>query len=256
MADSDERSLAVQHDPDRDAARPPRSRGGGVVATSTVPAVRFVRVRHAGTEKRFVLLDVATRERYVELVAGSAGAIEGLLSPAVMANRVASWSVCPPELVLRPWRLERRLFAARLAGLAARGRTIAFADVRRCYASMSPSIVGDALRRVGIPAAREVEGFLADLERIGVEGLPVGPDASAVLANAVLAQVDRALRQAGVEHLRWVDDVVLSGGDASAALSVFRTALATIGLRPNEAKTRILLDARDLGSTTAVSGGR
>ena len=227
-----------------------------MVATSTVPAVRFVRVRHAGTEKRFVLLDVATRERYVELVAGSAGAIEKLLSPAVMANRVASWSVCPPELVLRPWRLERRLFAARLAGLAARGRTIAFADVRRCYASMSPSIVGDALRRVGIPAAREVEGFLADLERIGVEGLPVGPDASAVLANAVLAQVDRTLREAGVEHLRWVDDVVLSGGDASAALSVFRTALATIGLRPNEAKTRILLDARDLGSTTAVSGGR
>jgi hypothetical protein len=53
-----------------------------------------------------------------------------------------------------------------------------------------------------------------------------------------------------------VDDVVLSGGDGSAALSVFRTALATIGLRPNEAKTRILLDARDLGSTTTVSGDR
>ena len=227
-----------------------------MVATSTVPTVRFVRVRHAGTERRFVLLDVPTRERYVELVARSTDAIEELLSPAVMANRVASWSVRPPELVLRPWRLERRLFAARLAGLAARRRTIAFADVRRCYASISPSIVGDALGRAGIPTACEVEGFLASLERIGVEGLPVGPDASAVLANAVLAQVDRALREAGVEHLRWVDDVVLSGGDASAALSVFRTALATIGLRPNEAKTRILLDARDLGSTTTVSGGR
>jgi len=74
-----------------------------VVATSTVPAVRFVRVRHAGTERRFVLLDVSTRERYVELVARSAGAIEELLSPSVMANRVASWSVRPPELELRPW---------------------------------------------------------------------------------------------------------------------------------------------------------
>src|SRR4029450_13746958 len=117
-ADSDERSIAVQHDPHRDAARPPRSRGGGVVATSTVPAVRFLRVRHAGTERRFVLLDVPTRERYVGLVARSARAIEELLSPSGVANRVASWSVCPPELVLRPWRLERRLFAARLAGLA------------------------------------------------------------------------------------------------------------------------------------------
>jgi Reverse transcriptase (RNA-dependent DNA polymerase) len=226
-----------------------------VVATSTVPAVRFVRVRHAGTERRFVLLDVPTRERYVELVARSAGAIEELLMPSVMANRVASWNVRPPELVLRPWRLERRLFASRLAALAARRRTIAFADVRRCYASMSPSIVGDALDRAGIPTACEVARFLACLERIGVEGLPVGPDASAVLANAVLAQVDRSLLESGIEHLRWVDDVVLSGGDASAALSVFRTALATIGLRPNEAKTRILADATGLGSTTTVSGG-
>jgi hypothetical protein len=159
-----------------------------MVATSTVPAVRFVRVRHAGTERRFVLLDVPTRERYVELVARSAGAIEELLSPSVMANRVASWSVRPPDLVLRPWRLERRLFAARLARLAARRRTIAFADVRRCYASMSPSIVGDALGRAGIPTACEVEGFLAGLGRIGVEGLPVGPQASAVLANGRLGR--------------------------------------------------------------------
>jgi hypothetical protein len=67
--------------------------------------------------------------------------------------------------------------------------------------------------------------------------------------------VDRTLWEAGIEHLRWVDDVVLSGGDAPAALSVFRAALATIGLRPNEAKTRILPDARGLGSTAAVSGG-
>ena len=227
-----------------------------MVATSPVPAARFVRVHQAGTERRFVLLDVRTRERYVELVARSAAAIEELLSPAVMANRVASWSVRPPELALRPWRLERRLFAARLAGLAPRRGAVAFGDVRRCYASMSPSIVGDALRRAGIPTACEVEGFLSSLECVGVEGLPVGPDASAVLANAVLAQVDRTLTEAGVEHLRWVDDVVLSGVDASAALSVFRTALASIGLRANETKTRIVTDARGLGATGTVSGDR
>jgi len=225
-----------------------------VVATAPVPAARFVRVRHAGTERRIVLLDVRTRERYVELVARSAAAIEELLSQAVMANRVASWSVRPPELALRPWRLERRLFAARLAGLAVRRGPVAFADVRRCYASMSPAIVGEALRRAGIPTACEVEGFLADLERVGVEGLPVGPDASAVLANAVLAQVDRALRDAGVEHLRWVDDVVLSGVDTAAALSAFRTALESIGLRANETKTRIVADARGLGAANTVSG--
>jgi hypothetical protein len=227
-----------------------------VVATAPIPAARFVRVRHGGTERRFVLLDVRTRERYVELVARSVAAIEELLSPAVMANRVASWSVRPPELALRSWRLERRLFAVRLAGLAGRRAPIAFGDVRRCYASMSPAIVGDALRRAGIPTAHEVHGFLSGLERLGVEGLPVGPDASAVLANAVLAQVDRRLRDAGVEHLRWVDDVVLSGVDVRAALTVFRTALASIGLRANETKTRIVPDPRALGAANAVSGDR
>ena len=121
---------------------------------------------------------------------------------------------------------------------------------------MSPAIVGEALRRAGIPTACEVEGFLSGLEGIGVEGLPVGPDASAVLANAVLAQVDRALRDAGIEHLRWVDDVVLSGGDIAAALSVFRTALASIGLRANETKTRIMADARGLEAANSLSGDR
>jgi hypothetical protein len=121
---------------------------------------------------------------------------------------------------------------------------------------MSPAMVGDALRRAGIPTAHEVHGFLSGLERVGVEGLPVGPDASAVLANAVLAQVDRRLRDAGVEHLRWVDDVVLSGVDVRAALTVFRTALASIGLRANETKTRIVPDPRALGAANAVSGDR
>ena len=227
-----------------------------MVATPSIPRVRFVRVRQAGTERRFVVLDAHTRERYVELVARSAGAIEAILSPTVMANRVASWTVHPPELVLRPWRLERRLFASRLAGFAARRGAIAFADVRRCYASMSPEIVGDALRRAGIGAACEIEGFLAGLERVGVDGLPVGPDASAVLANVVLAHVDRALRDGGIEYLRWVDDVVMAGPDASAALSIFRTALASIGLRPNEAKTRIVVDTRSLRAAPPVSGGR
>lgn len=224
------------------------------MATPSVPIVRFVRVRRARGERRFVVLDPWTRERYVRLVAASVEKIESLLSPAVMANRVASWGLDPPELRLRPWRLERQLFAARLASLASRGGTIAFADVRRCYASISPATVGRTLRTGGIGTASEIEGFLVALERVGVRGLPVGPEASAVLANAVLAPVDRALRDAGVEHLRWVDDVVLRGPDPGVALSVFRGALAEIGLLPNGRKTKVVRDLRSLWGS--VSDGR
>ena len=213
-----------------------------MVATRSVPRVRFVRVRRAGADRRFAVLDPEGRERYVELVAASAEAIEALLSPSVMANRVASWGLDPPEIRLRPWRLERRLFAARLASLAAGRGAITLADVRRCYASISPEVVGRTLRLAGAPAADAIEGFLTELQPLGVLGLPVGPDASAVLANAVLAPVDRALGLAGIEHLRWVDDVVLRGVEPRAAVSVFRDALAELGLRPNERKTRVLVE--------------
>jgi Reverse transcriptase (RNA-dependent DNA polymerase) len=227
-----------------------------VVATASAPRVRFVRLRRAGGERRLAILDPVTRDRYVRLVAVAAGGVEARLSDAVVANRVRSWRVEPPELRLRPWRVERRVFAARVSALARTAGTIAFADVRRCYASISPATVGVALRRDGIETADALERFLCDLERAGVAGLPVGPEPSAVLANAVLAAVDRALERAGIRHLRWVDDVVLAGQDPAAALQVLRDALATIGLRLNERKTRVVLDPRAIGVPNGMSPSR
>lgn len=224
-----------------------------MVATTSVPRVRFVRVRRSGSERSFVLLDEGTRDRYVDLVARSAGTIEAMLSPAVMANRVASWDLDPPALRLRPWRVERRRFAVRLADLAAMPGPIAFADVRRCYVSITPVMVGRALRDAGLGTAPEIERLLRALERVGVRGLPVGPDASAVLANAVLAPVDRALADEGIQHLRWVDDFVVSSMDPRAALSAIRGELERIGLRLNERKTRIVVDPASFRGRASVS---
>jgi histidine ammonia-lyase len=90
---------------------------------------------------------------------------------------------------------------------------------------------------------------------VGVRGLPVGPDASAVLANVVLAPVDRTLADEGIEHLRWVDDIVVTAADPRAALSAIRRALERIGLRLNERKTRIV-DPASLRGRPSVSGCR
>jgi hypothetical protein len=90
-----------------------------------------------------------------------------------------------------------------------------------------------------------VSRFLRGLTRYGLLGLPVGPDGSAVLANAVLVRVDLALRAAGVDHLRWVDDVVAvaTGPEhASRILSLVDEALAGLRLERNEAKTRVVAD--------------
>jgi hypothetical protein len=227
-----------------------------VVATASAPRVRFVRLRRAGGERRLAVLDPVTRERYVRLVAAVAGVVEARLSDAVVANRVHSWRVDPPELRLRPWRVERRIFGARLRSLTERGDAIAFADVRRCYASISAATVGETLRREGVESADELERFLSDLSRAGVAGLPVGPEPSAVLANAVLAHVDRQLEGAGIEHLRWVDDVVLAVPEPAAALEVVRGALAGVGLRLNEGKTRVIADPRAILARARVSANR
>ena len=227
-----------------------------MVATATAPRVRFVRLRRAGGARRLVILDPVTRDRYVRVVAVAAGTIEGRLSDAVVANRVRSWRLEPPELRLRPWRVERRLFATRLSALAERSQAIGFADVRRCYASISPATVGRALRRDGIEGAADIEGLLCELHRAGIVGLPIGPKPSAVLANAVLATVDRALERAGIRHLRWVDDVVFAHEEPDAALMVVRDALARIGLELNERKTRVVLGPDVIGARAAVSPSR
>ncbi|HEU4864929.1 MAG TPA: RNA-directed DNA polymerase [Actinomycetota bacterium] len=213
-----------------------------MVETVSDGRVGFVSVRHAGGVRVLTLLGPAAREEYLALVAPVAPAIESALSDRVVAHRVAWCEDDPPTLRLRPWRIERRAFAIRLRDLLAGASTIAIADVRRCYASISPSTVERVLGELGVGSASEVGAFLSRLERAGGRGLPVGPQASAVLANAVLASADEALRAAGVAHLRWVDDVVIAAAgpsDAERAIAVLGDAVAGLGLRLNERKTRI-----------------
>ncbi len=222
---------------------------GPVVSIPDVPApaVRALTVLHP-----------SLAARYVALVARVAGAVEAGLSPAVAANRVAASRERPPMLRLEPWRRERRVFAARLRRLAGSERCVVFADVRDCYGRIEPGVVERALRRLGCDAvaARAVRAFLDRLASGGVRGLPVGPDASAVLANAVLAGADAALRSAGVRHLRWVDDVVAGTtdrGGAERVLQILRAELGAAGLELNDAKTRIVTDPSALRPVHRVS---
>jgi hypothetical protein len=126
---------------------------------------------------------------------------------------------------------------------ATRGTAFAVADVRDCYASISPETIGAILG----PEAAHAVAVLRHLRERGVRGLPVGPDASAILANATLSRVDRAIRRAGVRHLRWVDDFVLWGeaGDVRRALAALDTAAAEIGLDLHRGKTRLLVDRHE-----------
>lgn len=215
-------------------------------AVSASPFARVAATPGRGA-REVTVLHPALAARYTALVSAVAHRVEGELSRSVAANRVAAACVDPPSLVLRSFSDERVVFGRRLTRLARRTRCLLFADVRECYRSISSDVVASSLRALGCDGASAdaVRAFLHVLQDRGVEGLPVGPDPSAVLANAVLAEADRALERLGAPHLRWVDDFVVAvdgSRRAAAVLEVTREALDRVGLRLNDAKTRLVLD--------------
>jgi hypothetical protein len=57
------------------------------------------------------------------------------------------------------------------------------------------------------PVADDIETFLSTLNSKSSQGVPVGPAASIVMAEAVLIDVDIFLRDQGIVHTRYVDDI-------------------------------------------------
>jgi hypothetical protein len=206
------------------------------------------------------VLDPALAHRYLAAVAAVTPTVEARLSERVLANRVAGCSPDPPAIRLGSWREERRAFRARLRRLAPAGGRLLVADVRDCYASIRADVVDGSLRRLGCErgASNAVVDALEGIVEAGRPGLPVGPVASAVLANAVLSRVDDVLEGAGFAHLRWVDDVVAltrRPRTPEEVLSLLAGALGELGLELNASKTRLLEPGRlPSGATVSIAG--
>jgi len=156
-----------------------------------------------------------------------------LLEPCDLSDDGSGW--------LAPWKPARSVFDSRLREFAMES-VVLRTDVRDCFGSIAPGVVESALVGIGChPAASVAIGQVLDgLASKGVRGLPVGPPASTVLANAVLSGVDRVLQ--GMPHLRWVDDIVVFCEDeveAARILSRLQRALAEVGLRIAWGKTSV-----------------
>ena len=205
-------------------------------------ATRFVVVpKRSGGERRLTLLGPEDAEVYARVVARLSAMIERTLGAEVTANRIAPGS----RARLRPWQRERRSFERRRLRLVRSSAVVVAADVRECYPSIRPEVVEDSLVHLGAQRsdARPVRAILERLEAVGVEGLPIGPDPSAILANAVLARADDSIRAGAASHLRWVDDVWAGARDdrhAAEILDRLRECLGRMGLSLNEGKTSIL----------------
>jgi len=93
-------------------------------------------------------------------------------------------------------------------------------DIRNCFPSIGPQRVFRALERVGFRKA--VARLLARVLTCDHQ-LPQGAPASSTLVNLVLGDFDRKVgklaRQRGLTFTRYVDDIALSGGMRTWAVS-------------------------------------
>lgn len=223
------------------SARPPSRQDAHAPRFEAIP-------KPSGGVRWLTRLDPADLARYEAAVRPLVGGIERTLGPEVFAIRAGRWR---QGWRVAPWRPARRAWrrAVRTAVAGARARTVfAVADVAECYGSISP----EAVRAVLGSDADELVRLLAHLQDLGVRGLPIGPDPSAFVANAVLARLDETLRRAGVDHVRWVDDVIAWGApdDLRRALDRLVGSGEALGLALHDRKTRTLQDRDEAQSLT------
>lgn len=101
-----------------------------------------------------------------------------------------------------------RDFQEHSADLAADSTHVVVADIADFYNQVYQHRVESALDGASVnpTRAKNIESFLAQLTAQQSRGLPVGPYASIVLAEACLNDVDQHLLSKGFSHTRYVDD--------------------------------------------------
>jgi hypothetical protein len=119
-----------------------------------------------------------------------------------------------------------------------------FADIEAFYERIAPERLRAGLEACGVdPAVAErVADLLEFWQGRGGVGLPIGPNASRILAEAVLQPIDRRLAAAGIPFLRYADDYRVFAPNvetAQAHLSVLAQAVERAGFTLNERKTKL-----------------
>lgn len=156
-----------------------------------------------------------------------------VLDPAVCGYRVgATGDVSYSE--------EYRRFRAFAEALGEESSWVVVADVRNFFDSVSSHAVRLSLRHGFESAIEPTVDVINQLRGRGVAGLPAGYGDARLIANAVLAPVDRALR---APFTRWIDDYRVfasTRAEADDVVRSLRNALGVLGLRLNDAKLEVM----------------
>lgn len=171
------------------------------------------------------------------------------LSPRVYSCLL---NVGPPRWTLHPHGKWHAKFRSSSIALLRSGSCSAMRveDIENYFGSVSLPVLIEFLAKSGCErrAIQTVARLLGTWQCAGLAGLPVGPDASRLLGNALLLPLDLAIRSLGVEHRRWMDDSLVFGetiGECGEAVDAARDALSRLRLKFSAKKSLIFEDRKE-----------
>ncbi|MGB6163115.1 MAG: reverse transcriptase domain-containing protein [Pseudonocardiaceae bacterium] len=189
-----------------------------------------------------VLLDLPDRVAYQAVVATFADKIEAALTEAVYSSRLSD----DPKYFLqhgpRRWVKFEKDAEGRAKG---NFEWVAQTDISSYFEHILHQRLFDELSHLGVGGSplRTLREMLSKWSLVQGMGLPQGPNASRVLGNFYLVQVDEIILDAGYTYYRYMDDVRIltqSKAEAVAGIRLFEHACRGRGLTPSSAKTKVL----------------
>jgi excisionase family DNA binding protein len=171
------------------------------------------------------LADLAVEDRivYEACVQTLAIHIDGILDDGVFSSRLRARPTA--TRLTKHWPAQYSAFEAEIQAIPIRtgARSCLVSDVSSFYEYIDHDLLMTALEDI---APRELSGSIETLSRLlpawreqhRVMGIPQGPqDASGILANGYLAQVDSTCAGAAIGYARWGDDLRIFFADHDAA---------------------------------------
>jgi len=236
---------------DQTLLRDVATRAAEIVAQGSFGAKNFSRVEMVaapklkhGARRIWAIMEPQDTIAYLTLVLLAAPLIEANRIPSD-GNIVHSHRFLPGRHRLFDEKFTHASFRTAASEHAASRAFVVTSDLTNCYGSISPERTAAALDGCGVPGWQVdyITQLLTYWQTPQNSGLPIGPNASRILSEAVLARIDNRLRDAEIEYVRYSDDFRLFAANepaAQLALEALRDAAASQGQTLNADKTSIL----------------
>ncbi len=202
-------------------------------------------------------------ELYLRIIVGRiAAGTESALGSDVysyrLLNEAPGWSVMEAKEAFA-----RRLIRGKELLGDKRCNALAVADIRHYYPSVSHEVLIGNLEKIitSRAAVQRVSDFFQGLQETSeLRGLPVGPEACGLLGNIILLEVDKALADCTLGHVRYTDDswIYLPSETIWPEIyDIYSMVISTLDLEANNSKVEVYSkssgDAQDVMEHEQIS---